>query len=490
VAGDRDRLGLTDTAAAAAPSATAATVTATGGAGRLPAGGSLTGRRLAHFVLEEELGRGGMGVVYRARDLSLDRPVAIKVLAEEVAESEERRQRFYREARAQGRINHPNVGHIYFIGEEGPLIFFAMELIEGQPVAALLAERERLGVREALDICRQAARGLTEAAAHGVVHRDVKPSNLMIDKRGVVKVLDFGIAAEVALAPVAGGEASGALAEQTTLGGTPLYAAPEQVRGEAIDFRADIYALGVTLHQLVTGAPPFVAETVAGLVDLHTSSDRPRYLRRQVGKRDIELLDGLTDRMMAKRPDDRFASYEELIAELDFVEPSAARPAGAAVRGLTLFLDLILVLIVFGLAMLGFAALGMEPDETLANRLLWLVWLPYQIVTIGRWGATLGQRLVGLEVVVRDRRRGTGAWRATIRTLVWWGPVVTLLAISDMFEVAGYRFWEQGFSIAAVALGVIEVLHLAWVSWRSASGRTLWDRAAGTQVRYLRLPTR
>ena len=214
------------------------------------------GIRLGHFRIDKQLGAGGMGEVYLASDLALDRPVAIKVLPAGVA-SGTARERLIREARAQARVQHPNVAHIYFIGEDDGRLYFAMEYVVGKTLAERLADGP-LAADDALDVIRAAVLGLREAQRSGFTHRDVKPSNLMVDAHGIVKVLDFGLAAgipdDVGNGPV----------EQTSIAGTPLYMAPEQARGEAIDLRADIYALGATLYHLVAGKPPFQADTIAG----------------------------------------------------------------------------------------------------------------------------------------------------------------------------------------------------------------------------------
>src|SRR5690348_4790355 len=153
-----------------------------------------SGVQLGHFRIERPLGAGGMGEVYLATDLALDRPVALKVLPGEMARDPSRRERLVREARAQARVSHTNVGHIYFVGEDAGRLYFAMEYVEGQTLAERI-DRGPLSVDAALDMIRGAALGLREAQRHGFTHRDVKPSNLMIDHHGVVKVLDFGLAA-------------------------------------------------------------------------------------------------------------------------------------------------------------------------------------------------------------------------------------------------------------------------------------------------------
>src|SRR5690242_2662949 len=223
----------------------------------------------------------------------------MKVLPAQLARDPVRRDRMIREARSQARVSHPNVGHIYFIGEELGRLYFAMEFVAGETVADRIA-RGPLNPEDALAIVRSAALGLREAQRSGITHRDVKPSNLMIDGHGMVKVLDFGLAAG---SPGALGDGPVA---QTSLAGTPLYMAPEQARGEPVDFRADIYALGATLYHLVSGKPPFQAASVAELQTLHESAERPLLPRKSQARMHINALDALIAKMMAPRPEDRF----------------------------------------------------------------------------------------------------------------------------------------------------------------------------------------
>ncbi len=271
-----------------------------------PESDDLGGDYFAHFRIERLLGRGGMGEVYLATDVALDRSVALKVLGREISDDPTSRDRFVREARAQARINHPNICHIYFIGEQYGRLFFAMELVEGENLQQRIDRMGRLPHGEVVDLARMAAAGLAEAHKYGFTHRDVKPSNLMIDKHGVLKVADFGL---VDAAPRGENEDNAAAA----IVGTPRYMAPEQSRGESVDFRADMYALGVTLHHLIAGAPPFGGRTVTELVAQHLGEPRPRFAE------DTAHLEALCDRLMAKRPVDRFASYDELLASLEQV---------------------------------------------------------------------------------------------------------------------------------------------------------------------------
>ncbi len=266
---------------------------------RDPSSDDLAGEHYAHFRIERALGHGGMGAVYLATDVALDRHVALKVLGRAISDDGVSRERFVREARAQARINHPNICHIYFIGEQHGRLFFAMELVEGESLQQRVDRLGRLPSREAIDLVRMAAAGLGEAQKYGFTHRDVKPSNLLLDKHGVLKVADFGL--------VDTNDEGGGLVV-----GTRRYMAPEQGRGEPVDFRADMYALGVTLHHLIDGAPPFAGQTTADLLAQHETARRPRFAT-PAG----DALDVLCDRLMAKQPEQRFASYDELVAALD-----------------------------------------------------------------------------------------------------------------------------------------------------------------------------
>jgi len=289
-----------ETLAAVAAGAEAASRTLTDPNRARPAGpDELDGAYFAHFRIERRIGRGGMGEVYLATDIALDRSVALKVLGREISDDTTARDRFVREARAQARINHPNICHIYFIGEQFGRLFFAMELVEGENLQQRIDRLGRLPHREAVELARMAAAGLAEAQKYGFTHRDVKPSNLLLDKHGVLKVADFGLV-----------DSPRAEIEEVIVG-TPRYMAPEQSRGDQVDFRADMYALGVTLHHLISGAPPFGGRTVSELVAQHESDTRPRFADGS------EALEAVCDRLMAKRPADRFASYAELLASLD-----------------------------------------------------------------------------------------------------------------------------------------------------------------------------
>lgn len=457
----------------AAPRADAtATATAAGhrvALGTYPIG---PGTRLAHFEIVRPLGHGGMGEVYLATDLALDRPVAIKVLPAALARDAGRRERMIREARAQARLNHPNVAHIYFIGEDLGHLFFAMEYVEGETLAQRL-ERGPLPTDVALELARQAALGLREAHRHGFTHRDIKPSNLMIDQHGLVKVLDFGLVTAAWAAPE-GELDDDAAPAASALVGTPLYMAPEQGQGKAVDHRADIYALGATLHHMIAGAPPFAGGSAAELLSMHETAPRASLVGRRTRRRVVGLADAAIARMMAKRPADRPASYDELIAELDRANPVRSRPAGLWPRLVAGLVDLIVAALIS-------IPLGMLIDD--GNLGLGLYFLVLAPLLLRRFGTTPGHSLFETEVVPLHADRVTFFQGAT-RYLTMVGPMAIGLALTAWAELIDAD-WLHYLGGGVTVLGVVyPLLELARVALTTADARALWDRVAGTRVRY------
>ncbi len=431
------------------------------------------GARLGHFRIERPLGAGGMGEVYLATDLALDRPVAIKVLPSGVA-SGSARDRLVREARAQARVHHPNVGHIYFIGEDDGRLYFAMEYVAGDTLANKIA-RAPLQVDEALAVIHGAALGLREAQRHGFLHRDVKPSNLMVDAHGMIKVLDFGL-----VAGTPGQAVDGPLSvEQTTLAGTPLYMAPEQARGESLDLRADIYALGATLFHLVSGNPPFQASSITDLVTMHATAARPSVPRGGNPRTKIAEVDRLIARMMAPRVEDRFATYDELIAAIELAWTQRTRPAGFVVRSMASLLDGILVALVLG--MVGLIP-GLAELEVL--ELTTAVYLVYTGISLRRWGTTLGKSVFELEVV-DFTTGGRLSWRASWRRAI---AMCLVAAVLDLAKTAAEDVWLVGGVLEALSVVAYLVLGglLLHAALRVPGRRAPWDRFGGTIVRYRR----
>ena len=243
------------------------------------------------YELLEVLGRGGMGIVFRARDRVLERVVAVKVLPAERAEDEMFVARFEREARAAAGLNHPNIAAVFDSGCDEETRFIVMELVPGSSLAVLLRRAGPLPSAQAAAIAVGIAGALDAAHGAGIIHRDVKPANVMVDDRGAVKVLDFGIARAAS---------DTSLTQTAMVLGSAPYVAPEVARGERADERSDIYSLGCVLYEMLTGRPPFTGELLAAVLHQHTSA-RPRP-PRELNPSVPEAMDALVMRMLAKSP--------------------------------------------------------------------------------------------------------------------------------------------------------------------------------------------
>lgn len=265
------------------------------------------------FELVRKLGQGGMGEVYLARQISLDRPVALKLLSKELAKKKGFVERFEREAKAMGKFVHPNAVQVYAYGVTNNQHYLAIEYIDGQSMQKWMDQLGRLAIGDAVHIVLRCADALRVAhQEHNVIHRDIKPDNILVTKKGLVKVADFGLAKAVG----AGEDDDMSLTQSGTGLGTPLYMAPEQARdAKSVDKRTDIYALGVTLYYFVTGKLPFSGDTVLKLIMAKESGkyDNARRLNREVP----EKLDLIIDKMIQKDKQHRYESCDELIRDLD-----------------------------------------------------------------------------------------------------------------------------------------------------------------------------
>jgi ABC-type branched-subunit amino acid transport system substrate-binding protein/streptogramin lyase/predicted Ser/Thr protein kinase len=285
------------------------------------------GTELAGYRIEALVGRGGMGVVYRALDLALDRPVALKILAPELAKDVRFRERFLRESRLAASLDHPSIVPVFDAGEVGGELYIAMRYVEGRDLKRLLSEEGALAPRRALAVVEQVADALDTAHERGLVHRDVKPSNVLIDARGHAYLADFGLSRRL-------GEAAAALGAAQSIG-TVDYVAPEQIRGDEVDGRADLYSLACVLHECLTGAPPFRRSTDVATLYAHLQEDAPS----------VSGLEPVMRKALAKEPAERFASGAELAAAATRALgleprrqrwPSAVAGVGAALLGAAL----------------------------------------------------------------------------------------------------------------------------------------------------------
>jgi predicted Ser/Thr protein kinase len=271
-------------------------------------------QRLGRYQLEREIGRGAMGVVYLGRDTAINRAVAIKAipLASEFSESEltEARSRFFREAETAGRLNHPNIVTIYDVGEERGLAYIAMEYLKGRHLSEYATATNLLPPRKVLELMGRTADALGFAHKQQVVHRDIKPANIMYDpSTDVLKITDFGIA-----------RLSGAGSTRTGIVlGTPSFMSPEQLEGRTVTGHSDLFSLGVSLFQLLTGQLPFTADSMTGLMQRIAEAPHPplRAIRPDLPA----CVESIIDRALAKNPDARFDSGAQMAAALDECRP-------------------------------------------------------------------------------------------------------------------------------------------------------------------------
>ncbi|MFZ2303081.1 MAG: serine/threonine-protein kinase [Gallionella sp.] len=263
--------------------------------------------QLGRYEVLGELGQGAMGIVYKAKDPLIDRVVAIKTINLGLAleEKEEYEGRFYQEAKAAGRLNHPNIVTIYDVGKSGDVAYIAMEFLQGRELRDIMNDGKLLPVDQVLDIVAQVAQGLAYAHEHEIVHRDVKPSNIMVVRDGHAKITDFGIARM----------ASSAVRTQTGMVlGSPKYMSPEQVMGKAIDQRSDIFSLGVMLYEMLTGQAPFNGENVNAIMyqTLNAVSAPPSTLNPAVP----EMANFIVAKALAKKLEDRYQNAKDLAVDL------------------------------------------------------------------------------------------------------------------------------------------------------------------------------
>jgi eukaryotic-like serine/threonine-protein kinase len=274
----------------------------------VPPAAASDGLTLGDFKLVKKLGEGGMGTVFRALQVSLDREVAVKVLAQHLAANPDFVQRFQREAKIMAKIDHPNVLRCYAFGENQGLHYFAMEYVDGGSLEGWVQRLGRLSVGDTLHVLIACAHAMQHAHEMDLVHRDLKPDNILLTKKGVVKVADLGLAK--ALSDDLG------LTKTGTGAGTPFYMAPEQSRDvKHVDARADIYALGVMLYYCLTGEVPFKGETV---VDLYAAKEKGKFTpARQFNDEVPERLDLILDKTLARKPEHRYQTCTELAADLE-----------------------------------------------------------------------------------------------------------------------------------------------------------------------------
>jgi serine/threonine protein kinase len=269
----------------------------------------LSGRTLGDFELLRRIGVGGMGQVYLARQKSLKRHVAIKILKTDLAKNTSSLRRFQAEAEAVANLSHAHIVQVYAIGEADGLHYMALEYVDGRNLRDYLEKKGLPDLPQAIEIMRQVALALERAGEHGFVHRDIKPENILISRKGEVKIADFGLSRALS------GEKALHLTQSGVSMGTPLYMSPEQVRGQAVDPRSDIYSFGVTCYHMLSGEPPFRGQAAFDVALQHVQNEaRPLSTLRP----DLPSgLVALVHKMMAKRPEERYQSAREVLVDLN-----------------------------------------------------------------------------------------------------------------------------------------------------------------------------
>jgi uncharacterized RDD family membrane protein YckC len=424
------------------------------------------------------LGRGGMGVVYEAEEIESGRRVALKVMAGRL-EDAHARERFEREGRLAASVNHPHCVFVFSAAEIGDHPVIAMELMQGT-LADRLKREGPLAPAIAVDVMLQVIHGLQAAAGMGILHRDIKPSNCFVDADGVVKIGDFGISRS--LRPTE----ETAFSTRTRFAATPEYASPEQLRGSALDARADIYSLGASLYELVTGRRPFTGvDLISLLMAVANEPPRPPHvLAPGVPK-------GLSDailRCLAKQPDRRFADYAALAAALEPYSSKAASPATFGRRCLAGAIDHVLLLPPNALLTLQVSGVmaAMDRDAWQRHQISWYVLLLlYFGITESLWAATPGKALLGLTLVDTNGRPPRVA-KVVARAALY----ATLWALGSFLLVAFWSFDARTLAVGPTGGAVLLLWGLPWSSViamfstvRRRNGYAgLHDLATGTRV--------
>jgi serine/threonine protein kinase/predicted negative regulator of RcsB-dependent stress response len=280
----------------------------------------MLGETLSHYKILSEISRGGMGIVYRAVDLKLDREIALKVLPPELVTDPERKRRFIQEAKAAAKLEHPHIGVVHEIDEVDGVTFIAMELIQGEPLREML-RKEQPPLSRSLEIAAEVAEGLSFAHDKSLVHRDLKPANIMLTEQGHAKIIDFGLAKLVEPLAGEGSDVETAIRGETDPGkvlGTVSYMSPEQARGQSLDHRSDIFSFGIVLHEMFTGQPPFKGPTGADTLSaiLHDPVPRLPAMGSGVSSEVAFDLQRIVDKCLARDPGKRYQTMRDLVVDL------------------------------------------------------------------------------------------------------------------------------------------------------------------------------
>ena len=443
------------------------------GAAQTPCPRPLPGEAFGPYIIERPLGRGGMGDVYEAHHIEHARRVALKILGQRLAGPGDRA-RFLREGELAASITHPNTVYVYGSEEISGSPVITMELLPGGTLKDLVQTRGPLPPREAVDLILPVIAGLRAAQTAGILHRDVKPANCFVDRDGSVKVGDFGLSISTA-----GHDGAGTGLFQ----GTPQFAAPEQIRGEALDVRADIYAVGATLFYLLTGKAPFDDTDLTTLITQVqvAAAESVRQMRAGVP----QALADLVSRCLGKDRDARPASYGELEDALRPFGSAAPTPAGLGWRTLAGAIDYVTLTTIITPASVYLVFHRQQSDFRFWVSVVQILSaLTYFGVLEGLWGAGLGKVICGLSVM-REGGQRPGAARATGRALIYQCPA--LLGLIPMVAMGAQRFaqftFQQPWTAMLMGVGLHAAAILLFLSARRRNGfAAVQDLATGTRV--------
>jgi serine/threonine-protein kinase len=467
---------------------------------------TLSGQRIGGYRIVERLGRGGMGTVYKAEQVDLQRMVALKVISEEHTKDMDFIELFIHEARAAAKLNHPNVVQVYDVKRHTDTYYFSMEYVSGGSVQDILNRQKRVPVDQTVQMILDAAKGLDYAHKKGIVHRDVKPDNLMISETGMVKIGDMGLAR--GLEEKVGPE------EETSVIGTPHYIAPEQVLGRPADFRCDIYSLGATMYRMLAGVTPFVAPSVRDLVNKKVREDAPSVceLNPDVSR----PLGAILSRMMARDPDRRYQKMEEVVQALEKYQRGQAEALSETRRegsttiqtlvrnkkllaGAVTMSLVILMGIVFGLfSLFKEPARGPErrprvADPERASQALWVV--KASEVRMDRSDARSIEKVMDDYSRVIEEFPGTPAARtaaearATLQKQLREVQAVAEFQLVEASETASYKKFAQSFGAKKVDLGPVDEAIAAYQKFAQAEKwkDTLAARQATARAEHIRM---
>ena len=431
------------------------------------------GTMLAHFRILAPIGAGAMGTVYEAHDTALDRSVAVKVLKSEISQDEEIVRRFQREARAAARVNHPNLTHIYFVGETKGRHYFAMERLPGRNLEDVITADGPMELSAALDVLIQAAHGLAAAHEADVIHRDVKPGNIMLLPSGVVKVTDFGLAKSLT------GEADVTSAGQVI--GTPRYMSPEQCKGQKLDRRSDLYNLGLLGWFLLAGRHPYEGKSLG--VVLNDQMNQPLPDLREYCPDLPKAVQRTLQALAAKDPEDRPADMTSAIAMLTDLRPRMLDLAPFVARAAAMLVDLLLLLVVVLVAAGGMRMLLLLAGTAeLAPGVVWLSNVFYVCLLILSQfgmerlvGGSLAKLLFNFRVTAKDG--GRPETRALVLRFLIRFPATPMLLL-PFTQIAPVLF-GLGLTLLAILAPVAGA-----ICYFIRGKKTLSDVLTGTRVVY------